>query len=67
MNALIDTLTADERVDLLAGLKRIHLRETTSEAISVGALFESQLRTLNRHADAEQVRSIIRSLQGAAA
>lgn len=61
----IDTLTAKERADLLAGLKRIDRRKTVFDATSVGSLLESYLRTLNRHADADQVRTIIRNLQGA--
>ena len=64
MNPTIDNLTAAQRVDLLAGLRLREQRETTSDATLVGSLFETQLRILNRHADAEQVRTIVRNLLG---
>jgi hypothetical protein len=64
MNPTIETLTATERTDLMAGLRMREQRETTSDATLVGSLFETQLRILNRHADAEQVRTIVRNLLG---
>lgn len=64
MNPTIDNLTAAQRVDLLAGLRLHDQRQTTSDATLVGSLFETQLRILNRHADAEQVRTIVRNLLG---
>ena len=64
MNPTIDNLTTAQRVDLLAGLRLREQRETTSDATLVGSLFETQLRILNRHADAEQVRTIVRNLLG---
>lgn len=64
MNPTIDNLTAAQRVDLLAGLRLHDQRRTTSDATLVGSLFETQLRILNRHADAEQVRTIVRDLLG---
>jgi len=64
MNPTIETLTATERVDLLAGLRVHDQRRTTSDATLVGSLFETQLRILNRHAEAEQVRTIVRNLLG---
>ena len=64
MNPTIDNLTAAQRVNLLAGLRLHDQRRTTSDATLVGSLFETQLRILNRHADAEQVRTIVRNLLG---
>lgn len=64
MNPTIDNLTTAQRVDLLAGLRLREQRETTSDATLVGSLFEIQLRILNRHADAEQVSTIVRNLLG---
>lgn len=64
MNPTIENLTATERVDLLAGLRLHDQRETTSEAALVGSLLETQLRILNRHEDAETVRSIVQNLIG---
>ncbi len=60
-----EQLTAEQRVDLLAGLRLHDQRSTTSDAALVGSLFETQLRIIKRHADAEQVRAIVRILQGA--
>ena len=60
-----EQLTAEQRVDLLAGLRLHDQRSTRSDAALVGSLFETQLRIIKRHADAEQVRAIVRILQGA--
>lgn len=65
--AFIDQLTAQEQTSLLAGLRLRQRRQTIDQATLVGDLFESQLRILKRHADADQVRAIIRTLQGATA
>ena len=61
---ITEQLTAAQRVDLLAGLRLHDQRSTTSDAAIVGSLFETQLRILNRHADAEQVCTIVRNLLG---
>lgn len=62
MNPIIESLTAGERVDLIAGLKRRLQRETRDDAKLIGSLFETQLRILNRHDEAAQVASIVRNL-----
>jgi len=64
MNPIVETLTATERTDLMAGLRLHDQRSTASDATLVGSLFETQLRILNRHAEAEQVRTIVRNLLG---
>ena len=54
----IDSLTAKERTDLLAGLTNLHLKRTASDALMTASLLTHCLRSLGMHEEAEYVANL---------
>lgn len=52
---LFDRLSAKERTDLLAGLKRLDQRRSAEDALMTASLLESQLKLLGLREYAEMV------------
>ena len=59
----LDRLTPEERISLLAGLKRKHQRETAMLAGPVADMLAAQLRTLGLKQDAEYVENLSTRIQ----
>jgi hypothetical protein len=55
---LFDRLSAKERTDLLAGLKRLDQRRSAEDALMTASLLESQLKLLGLREYAERVADI---------
>lgn len=60
---LFDQLSAKERTDLLAGLKRLNQRRTADDALMTASLLESQLNLLGLKEYAERVANIQEHIQ----
>ena len=54
----IDSLTAKERTDLLAGLTNLHLKRTASDALMAASLLTHYLRTLGFNEEAEYMANL---------
>ena len=58
----LDRITPEDRINLLAGLKRKHQRETAMLAVPVADLLAAQLRTLGLKQDAEYIDNLVARL-----
>lgn len=58
----IDRITPEDRINLLAGLKRRHQRETAMLAAPMADLLAAQLRTLGLNQDAEYIDNLVSHL-----
>jgi hypothetical protein len=54
----IDSLTANERTDLLAGLTNLHLKRTASDALMASSLLTHYLRALGMNEEAEYMANL---------
>ena len=54
----IDSLTAKERTDLLAGLMHKHQQRTAKDALMTASLLTHCLRSLGMHEEAEYVANL---------
>ena len=54
----IDSLTAKERTDLLAGLTNLHLKRTASDALMASSLLTHYLRALGMNEEAEYMANL---------
>jgi len=59
----LDRITPEDRINLLAGLKRKHQRETAMLAVPVADLLAAQLKTLGLKQDAEYIDNLVTRLR----
>ena len=58
----LDRITPEDRINLLAGLKRKHQRQTAMLAVPVADLLAAQLKTLGLKQDAEYIDNLVARL-----
>jgi len=59
----LDRITQEDRINLLAGLKRKHQRETAMLAAPVADLLAAQLKTIGLNQDAEYIDNLVSKLR----
>lgn len=59
---LLDRISPEDRINLLAGLKRKHQQETARDAAPIASLLASQLRAIGLYQDAEYVDNLCSDL-----